>query len=158
MSNMKCETVREWVPDYVSGRLARLDDTSVRSHLKACDECRAEVELARLIFESRVDVPDGLANRVRDAMRYDRTSVSRPWWGITAAAVAALALGIGFSSDRPEPSESAIPGYAYELDDENLWLSDDGLIAGAPALDALSDEALLQFLDELDVGGAGGSA
>ena len=51
-----------------------------------------------------------------------------------------------------------IPGYAYELDDENLWLSDDGLIAGAPALDALSDEALLQFLDELDVGGAGGSA
>ena len=158
MRNMKCETVREWVPDYVSGRLARLDDTSVRSHLKACDECRAEVELARLIFESRVDVPDGLANRVRDAMRYDRTSVSRPWWGITAAAVAALALGIGFSSDRPEQSESAIPSYAYELDDENLWLSDDGLIAGAPALDALSDEALLQFLDELDVGGAGGSA
>jgi hypothetical protein len=155
---MKCETVREWVPDYVSGRLARLDDTSVRSHLKACDECRAEVELARLIFESRVDVPDGLANRVRDAVRYDRTSVSRPWWGITAAAVAALALGIGFSSYRPEQSESAIPGYAYELDDENLWLSDDGLIAGAPALDALSDEALLQFLDELDVGGAGGSA
>ena len=158
MRNMKCETVREWVPDYVSGRLARLDDTSVRSHLKACDECRAEVELARLIFESRVDVPDGLANRVRDAVRYDRTSVSRPWWGITAAAVAALALGIGFSSDRPEQSESAIPSYAYELDDENLWLSDDGLIAGAPALDALSDEALLQFLDELDVGGAGGSA
>ena len=158
MSNMKCETVREWVPDYVSGRLARLDDTSVRSHLKACDECRAEVELARLIFESRVDVPDGLANRVRDAVRYDRTSVSRPWWGITAAAVAALALGIGFSSDRPEQSESAIPGCACELDDENLWLSDDGLIAGAPALDALSDEALLQFLDELDVGGAGGSA
>ena len=104
MSNMKCETVREWVPDYVSGRLARLDDISVRSHLKACDECRAEVELAQLIFESRVDVPDGLANRVRDAMRYDRTSVSRPWWGITAAAVAALALGIGFSSDRPEQS------------------------------------------------------
>ena len=142
----------------MSGRLARLDDTSVRSHLKACDECRAEVELARLIFESRVDVPDGLANRVRDAVRYDRTSVSRPWWGITAAAVAALALGIGFSSDRPEPSESAIPSYAYELDDENRWLSDAGLIAGAPALDALSDEALLQFLDEVDVGGAGGSA
>ena len=50
------------------------------------------------------------------------------------------------------------PDVRHELDDENLWLSDDGLIAGAPALDALSDEALLQFLDELDVGGAGGSA
>ena len=51
MSNVKCETVREWIPDYVSGRL---DHTSVQSHVKACDDCRAEVELARLIFESRV--------------------------------------------------------------------------------------------------------
>ena len=90
-------------------------------------------------------------------MRYDRTSISRPWWGITAAAVAALALGIGISFDRAEQPESAIPSYAYELEDGELWLSDDGLIAGAPALDALSDEALLQFLDELDVGGAGGA-
>jgi len=158
MSNVKCETAREWIPDYVSGRLAKLDATSVQSHLRACDECRAEVGLARLIFESRVDVPDGLANRVRDAVRYDRTSISRPWWGITAAAVAALALGIGISSDRSEQPESPIPGYAYELEEGDLWLSDDGLIAGAPALDALSDEALLQFLDELDVGAAGGAA
>ncbi len=158
MSNVKCETVREWIPDYVSGRLAKLDDTSVRSHLKACAECRAEVGLARLIFESRVDVPDGLANRVRDAVRYDRTSISRPWWGITAAAVAALALGIGISSDRTEQPESAIPGYAYELEDEDLWLSDDGLIAGAPTLDGLSDEALAQLLEELMVGGSGGAA
>ena len=157
MSNIKCETVREWIPDWVSGRQAHLDDTSVRSHLKACDECRAEVELARLIYESRVDAPAGLASRVRDAVRHDRTSVSRPWWGITAAAVAALALGIGISSDRSEQPESPIPGYAYELEDEDLWLSDDGLIAGSPVLDALSDEALLQLLDELDVGGAGGA-
>ena len=158
MSNVKCETVREWIPDYVSGRLSKLDSTSVQAHLKVCDECRGEVGLARLVFESRVNTPDGLANRVRDAVRYDRTSVSRPWWGIAAAAVAALALGIGISSDRPEQPESEIPGYAYELEDVDLWLSDDGLIAGAPALDALSDEALLRFLDELDVGGAGGSA
>ena len=31
-------------------------------------------------------------------------------------------------------------------------------IAGAHALDGLTDEALLQLLDELDVGGAGGAA
>jgi len=158
MSDVKCETVREWIPDYVGGRLAKLDGTSVESHLKACDECRAEVGLARLVFESRVEAPDGLANRVRDAVRYDRTSVSGPWWGITAAAVAALALGIGIFSDRPEEPESGIPGYAYELENGYLWISDDGLIAGAPALDALSDEALLRFLDELHVGGVGGSA
>ena len=158
MSNVKCETVREWIPDYVSGRLAQLDDTSVQSHLEACSECTAEVELARLIYESRVDAPAGLADRVRDAVRDDRTSVRRPWWGVTAAAVAALALGIGISSDRSDQLDAPIPGYAYELEEGDLWLSDDGLIAGAPALDALSDEALLQFLDELSVGGAGGAA
>ena len=62
MSNVKCETVREWIPDYVGGRLARLDDTSVRSHLKACDDCSAELELARLIFAPRPDLPDAPAN------------------------------------------------------------------------------------------------
>ena len=31
----------------------------------------------------------------------------------------------------------------------NLWLSDDGLIAGAPTLDGLSDEALKELLQEL---------
>jgi hypothetical protein len=83
----------------------------------------------------------------------------RPWWwGISAAAVAALALGIGMSSDGSEQVESAVPGYAFEIEDGDAWLSDDGLIAGAPDLDALSDEALLQFLDELTVGGAGGGA
>ena len=157
MSNATCETVRESIPDYVSGRLATLEYTSVQAHFAGCDECRAEAELARLVFASRVDVPEGLAHRVRDAVRADRTSVRRPWWGITAAAVAALALGIGISSGDPERIESAIPSYAYELEDGELWLSDDGLIAGAPALDALTDEALLQLLDELDVGGAGGA-
>ena len=41
--------------------------------------------------------------------------------------------------------------------DEGVWLSDDGLLAGAPALDGLSDEALLQLLEELVGGSAGGS-
>ena len=158
MSNMKCETVREWIPAYVSGRLAGREHTSVQSHLQECDECSAEVGLARLIFESRLDAPDGLANRVREAVRYDRTPGSRPLWGISAAAVAALALGIGLSSDNPAQVEISVPGYAYESEAGDLWLSDDGLIAGAPALDGLTDEALLQLLDELDVGGAGGAA
>jgi hypothetical protein len=158
MSNMNCETVREWIPDYVSGRLDSLDETSTQSHLNVCDECAAEVALARLIFASRVEVPDGLANRVRDAVRRERTPVSRPWWGISAAAVAALALGIGISSDNPDQIEISVPGYAYEIEEGDMWLSDDGLIAGAPAFEGLSDEALLQLLDELDVGGAGGAA
>lgn len=158
MSNAPCETVRDWIPEYASGRLAPLEATSVRSHLEDCSECRAELDLAMLILASRAEVPAGLARTVRAAVRSDRAHMHRPWWGISAAAVAALALGIGMSSDGSEQVESAVPGYAFEIEDGDSWLSDDGLIAGAPDLDALSDEALLQFLDELTVGGAGGGA
>jgi hypothetical protein len=38
------------------------------------------------------------------------------------------------------------------------WVSEDGLIAGAPALDGLSDEALQILLDEMGAGGPGGAA
>lgn len=156
MSNVKCETVREWIPDYVSGRPSGLDVASLESHLETCDECKAEVGLARLIFESRIDAPDGLARRVREAVRSDHTSGSRPWWSISAAAVAALAIGI--SSNNLAQIEISVPGYAYESETGDLWLSDDGLIAGAPAFDGLTNEALLQLLDELDVGETGGAA
>tara|TARA_B110000116_G_C16717034_1_gene527321 strand:- start:61 stop:534 length:474 start_codon:yes stop_codon:yes gene_type:complete len=156
VSNVKCETVREWIPDYVSGRPSGLDVASLESHLETCDECKAEVGLARLIFESRIDAPDGLARRVREAVRSDHTSGSRPWWSISAAAVAALAIGI--SSNNLAQIEISVPGYAYESETGDLWLSDDGLIAGAPAFDGLTNEALLQLLDELDVGETGGAA
>ena len=51
-----------------------------------------------------------------------------------------------------------VPGYAYEVEEGDIWASDDGLMAGAPLFDELSDEALLQLLDELALGSAGGSA
>jgi hypothetical protein len=37
-------------------------------------------------------------------------------------------------------------------------MSDDGLLAGAPLFDGLSDEALVALLDELSLEGPGGAA
>jgi hypothetical protein len=54
--------------------------------------------------------------------------------------------------------EILVPGYAYEVEEGDLWLSDDGVIAGAATLDGLSDEALAQLLEELTVGASGGAA
>jgi hypothetical protein len=51
-----------------------------------------------------------------------------------------------------------VPGFAYEAEEGDVWSSDDGLIAGAPLFDGLSDESLLQLLDELSVGYPGGAA
>jgi hypothetical protein len=101
-------------------------------------------------------VPAGLLERVTRDVPSRRAE--RAWWGLTAAAVAALALGIGIVSDRtPDPTQAA-PAFAREAEEGEIWLSDDGLVAGAPALDDLTDEALLQLLEDLTAGSAGGAA
>ena len=158
MSMARCEAIRERIPDYVAGRLlADAERASVEEHAGSCAECRAELHLAELVFSSRTTAPSGLVGQVQQAVRSDRGASRRPSWALAAAAVAALALGIGVVSKRADPVD-AVPGYAYELEDDDLWLSDDGLIAGGPTLEGLSDEALAQLLEELVVGGAGGAA
>jgi anti-sigma factor RsiW len=157
MSVSMCETIRERIPTHARGELSQAESSELQVHTEACADCRAEVDLARSLFMSRPVPPADLAARVQDAVRFDRRSVHRPWWGLTAAAVAALALGIGFAGDS-SVTDVVVPEYAYEVENQGLWLSDDGLVAGAPSLEDLSDEALAQLLDELTVGSAGGAA
>lgn len=158
MRGLQCGVAREGIPDLVWGRLSADEAAALEDHLTPCAACRAELELAQMLFASRADVPSGLADRVSAAVRHDRVRPRRPWWGISAAAVAALVLGVGIALDPPEEVELAVPGYAVESEEGALWLSDDGLLAGAPSLDGLSVEALEQLLEELIVGSGGGSA
>jgi anti-sigma factor RsiW len=159
MNTNDCATIRTMIPDDVGGRLDADERANLGRHADACAECGAERDLARLLLASRSHAPAGLAERVSRVVRLDREAVRRPWWGLSAAAVAALALGVGVAS-KPTSADSApdVPGYAYELEEGAIWSSDDGLLAGAPPLDLLSDEALQQLLDELTVGGPGGAA
>lgn len=157
MTNPRCEQARDSIPDFVAGRLASAEAAVVQTHLDGCDECRAEAELVDLLFTTRPAVPDGLVDRIGSHVRFRRRAVSRPWWGVAAAAVAAVALGIGVTS-RSGPADEEVPAYVAELEGLSPWVSDDGLIAGAPALDGLSDEALQTLLDEMGAGGSGGAA
>lgn len=159
MNEATCGTVRELIPDVVSERLGEGASAMVDAHVATCAECRHELELVRALRASPVAVPAGLASRVSRAARLDRGGSRRPWWGISAAAVAALALGIGMASEPTTPAVPALaPAFASENETEaELWLSEDGLLAGAPALEALSDEALLELLEELAAGTGGGS-
>ena len=157
MSNSQCELVRDAIPDFVAGRLPGADSASVQSHLDGCAECRAEAELVGLLFAARPTVPAGLVESLEVQARSRRPAVTRPWWGLAAAAVAAVALGIGVSSRSESPVEP-VPAYVAEMQGLSPWVSDDGLIAGAPALDDLSDEDLMTLLDELGAGGSGGAA
>jgi hypothetical protein len=131
---------------------------TVEAHTRACAECRAELELARMLYATRAAAPAGLLERIERAAVADRVVAKAPartWWGISAAAIAALAIGIT-TNQTPAPTVE-VP-VAYEAEEGEIWVSDDGLVAGAPALGDLSDEALLQFLDELTTGAGGGAA
>jgi anti-sigma factor RsiW len=156
MSDFACAQVRELIPDFVSSRLGVDDLEAVESHVTECGECRAELELAQMILASRPRVPAGLLERVMGAVLAERRVPSRPWWGVSAAAVAALALGIGISSERSQPPVE-VPGFAREVEEGDVWLSEDGLIAGAPLFEGLSDDALVVLLDEMSFDGTGGA-
>jgi len=153
MKDIGCERARELIPLLSVGAVESPDRASVEAHLGQCGECHQEAELARMLFATRPNPPEGMAERITAAVRQQGLAVRRPWWGLSAAAVAVLALGLGVMSNQ-EVTPISVPVYAADAGQSELWLSDDGLIAGAPSFDALSDEALEQLLNELESGGA----
>lgn len=158
MRDEMCGTVRELIPDFVGGRLAGSAFEMVERHVADCDECAGELGLVRMILAGRPAVPPGLLERLLSTVGSAQTRPTRTWWSVSAAAVAALALGIGLSSGPSVEVPAEVPGYAYEVEEGDIWVSDDGLLAGAPLFDDLSDDALLELLDELSGGSMGGSA
>lgn len=156
MTLMDCATAREMIPDVAGGRLDAADTRAVERHASSCGDCRAELALARLLYASRASAPEGLRDQLVRANRRERRSIRRPWWGISAAAVAALALGIGITS-RPAQEEPRTDVADAALETE-LWLGEDGFLAGAPVLEALSDEALTDLLEDLTPQTTGGQA
>jgi anti-sigma factor RsiW len=155
-NTLDCGDVRELIPDLVAGRLPADQAARVQSHMATCADCRAELDLVRLLHATRADVPADLLDRITRASIARRPA--RTWWGISAAAIAALALGIGIVSDDASAPGAEPSVFVREAEEGEIWLSDDGLVAGAPALDELSDEALLELLDELTNVSTGGGA
>tara|TARA_B100000029_G_scaffold367901_1_gene361343 strand:+ start:629 stop:1105 length:477 start_codon:yes stop_codon:yes gene_type:complete len=158
MNRTECGWIRELIPDYAAGRLADSEKESADLHFKVCRECHDELDLVRLVFSSRATHPEGLADKIKTAVRSRRVSGRRQGWGLAAAAVAVLAIGLNMTLDRTGFANQPLTESEFEIESENLWLNDDGLIAGAPMLEGLSDEALTQLLEELTVATYGGAA
>ena len=153
----RCETIREWLPDHAGGRLDEVRAASLADHLDTCVACAREARLASLLYSARPAPPAGLSERIQLAVRERPWPSFRPWWGLAAAAVAAVAFGIGIAVPRSDAPETGIPTFAAAAEESDFWLSDDGLIAGAPMFEDLSDEALLALLEEIEGGGGGGA-
>lgn len=159
MSETRCEMIRERLPDFVGARLAPEHSAEVEAHLGGCEECRDEAALIASLYAARPAAPAELSGRIVRAARAPLRHAYHPWWGVAAASVAAVALGIGVSSRDALPADDAeVPGIVAGAGEASIWVADDGLVAGAPALDGLSDEALLLLLEEMDSGTTGGAA
>jgi hypothetical protein len=171
MSDTTCEVVRPLLPDWVANALEQSAAESVRLHVLACEQCRSESETLRALLRARPVPPEHLAARIQQALRADRPAIPPAgsgdaqdgrspgffgWLGsgpagLAAAAVVVLALGTAVIwpqvRDRVQaPGPEASPVSSMLLDS---WSGDDGIIAGAPVLEELTDEQLLTLLEEL---------
>jgi hypothetical protein len=174
MRNDMCsEDIKDRLPEYAIGNVSNGLAREIQDHLRACSDCREELEVIRGLLAARpARVPSGLAARIQAGVRSelgppirDVPSVGQmdpgsvaplrlrprrvPTWALSAAAVLVLALGATVFLNRGTPDATLDPVVvAAQEPIPEEWLWDDGMIAGAPVFDDLSDEDLEVLLEE----------
>jgi anti-sigma factor RsiW len=173
MSSLDCQRVRDILPDLVGGRLDPDQAQQVQEHLAGCPDCAGELKVVRAVFDARPPVPEGLEARIQGQVR-DRFEGHRsagveegqggerpgtvlpfrrrvPVWALSAAAVVILALGTSRIWNNGSPNGMLDPTEIAAQDPlPEAWLLDDGMIAGAPVFDDLSDDELEALLEEFE--------
>ena len=169
MKYPECERVRDHLPEWVGKALHGEELARVEEHLSSCPECRGEAEVVRALIEIRPEAPVGLEARIQARLREERSvkpEASRsegrtiplfgrgrwaPTWGLSAAALVVLSLGIGVIWDGEAPEVTLDPlEVAVQEPLPEAWLWDDGIVAGAPIYDGLTDEQLETLIQELE--------
>ena len=169
MKYPECESVRDHLPEWVGGALDGEELARVDEHLSSCPQCRGEAEVVRALVEIRPEPPVGLEARIqarlREELSGDREGFERdartiplfgrrrwaPTWALSAAALVVLSLGIGVIWDGQAPEVTLDPmEVAVQEPLPEAWLWDDGMVAGAPVFDGLSDEQLETLIQELE--------
>lgn len=175
---MNCGEIQDLLPDRAGDRLASAQVAEVDEHLATCENCRELFEAVRGLGTTRPAIPDDLEARILAAVRSAvadeapmavspatapspstapppavTTPRSRwplsPAWGLAAAAVLALAVGLPLVAPSDPELESELGALALaEEGVGQVWLDDDLMVAGAPAVSELSDEALRTLLEE----------
>jgi len=174
MKSQDCQISRDLLPELGAGSLSGEEGGMVEAHLGSCPDCQRELEVVMTLRGARPEIPPDLEAkiqaRVREEMTRERARVAEgasgdrnrvipifgrprwtPAWALSAAAVVILALGAGVIwTDRAadlaqDPIVVASQGSLPEA-----WLWDDGMVAGAPVFDGLSDEDLEALLKEFE--------
>ena len=165
MTVKACDDIRDRLPDLILGALDPGTKQEVEAHLLACGECREERELLEALRRARPEPPEGLEARIQARLQAELGSEEpkvagsiRPWIptsALRAAAVVILSLGVALVWNRmttpgTEVQQEPIQVVLAEEPLPEAYLWDDGIVAGAPVFDGLSEEDLLILLEEME--------
>jgi anti-sigma factor RsiW len=170
MNRLPCEAVRDVLLEWKAGLLQREEAEVVEVHLAGCGECREEMGVLDALLLARPEPPEGLEARIQAAVRHEWLRGARregegrvltiprgrrwiPVWALSAAAVVLLALGARMilGPDLPDGTQDPLLVALQEPLPEK-WLWADGMVAGAPVFDDLSDEELEALVKALEGG------
>ncbi|MDQ4095043.1 MAG: anti-sigma factor [Actinomycetota bacterium] len=173
MKEAQHEEIKGLIAPYVLGAVSPDEEALIRTHLRSCDECRAEAEGFEPVTASLaaavdpVELPAGFAERTLQRVREDRGDAAAPApalaparrprlaWVFSAAAllivavvVALVALGGGGGTD---PGEVAAlleePGLDLSAGDVEAKVveTDDGTVFVARGLDAAPEGKIYEL-------------
>ncbi len=170
MKSLTCETVRELLPEWKAGILPGGKAEAVEVHLSGCSECREDLVVLEALILARPEPPRELEERIQARLRRELAQGTpereerkvlplfggRRWvpaWALSAAAVVFLALGarlIMGPDGWGRTEESILVAVQQPLPE--AWLWNDGMVAGAPVLEDLSDEELEALVEAWEGG------
>jgi anti-sigma factor RsiW len=159
MNGDRCETFRDLLPERVLGLLPAAQEAEMEAHLASCPGCRREAEVVEALYQARPQPPEALAARIHARVREEMAVVEKggllpswlPSWALPAAAVVVLALGTGILMEGRTPEVTGDPlQVAVQESAPEEWLWDDGMVAGAPVFEDLTEEELSALLEEFE--------
>lgn len=174
MTDLSCDTVRDLLPDLGTGGLGGQEEEALQGHLAHCPDCRRELEILAALREARPEPPSGLDARIQARIKEELPNLGQrvepsvpgkdrsvrplfgrtrrvPAWALSAAAMLVLALGtsrLWLPGSTDSVQDPIVVANQDPLPEEWLW--DDGMVAGGPVFDGLSDEELETLLQELE--------
>ena len=148
-----CLRVQEHLPLLGEETLSRDEEVRLHEHLKTCPTCRRDHEFVLRLRLAMPEPPADLGIKILAELLpggSDELSIRRgKWfgggWGATVAfASIVLAFVTGFGGGRlvPWAQSAAAPDPLAFVDPEVDSWAEDWFVAGAPVLEALSDEVL----------------
>ena len=153
MNEIRCEDVRDLLPELLSDQLDAVTSATLRAHIAQCTECAAEYAVASVVAESRLAVPGGLEQRVVAAAAGRRVSYWTRGRMAAAASIAVALIGGSTWLSQLLPTQRSVvtqPAVEAAAPGGGFIGVDDAFVSGTSSLGDLTVEELKKLLVEME--------